>query len=253
MKNQGAIYVVGIGPGDLSQITPQAMAAIDASDSVVGYKSYIESIKGLADGKSVYSFTMRQERARCRKAIELAVEGQVVAVVSSGDPGIYGMASLLLEEAGPDISNGKVEVEIVPGLSALNISAALLGAPLANDFAVISLSDLLTPWPTIEKRLRAVAAADIVTVLYNPASRKRKTQIAVAREIFIEEHGNDLPVGLVRKTPEGQVAELTNIGELLEHRIDMLTTVVIGNSTTTVTSGRMITPRGYRQNREPSA
>lgn len=253
MKNRGVICVVGIGPGDLKLMTPQAMAAIVASDSVIGYKSYIESIKSLVVGKNIYSFAMRQERTRCRKAIELALEGQLVVVVSSGDPGIYGMASLLLEEVALDISNGKVEVDIIPGISALNVAAALLGAPLANDFAVISLSDLLTPWATIEKRLCAVAGADMVTVLYNPASRKRKTQIAIAREIFMEQHGNDLPVGLVRKTPEGQIAELTNIGELLERQIDMLTTVIIGNSTTIAANGRMITPRGYRQDRDPSA
>lgn len=249
MRRPGAIYVVGIGPGDLSQMTPQAMAAIETSDSVVGYKSYIESISGLVEGKSVYAFAMRQERARCRKAVELAATGRVVSVVSSGDPGIYGMAGLLLEEADLEIANGRVEVEIVPGLSALNVAAALLGAPLTNDFVVISLSDLLTPWSTIEKRLRAVAAADMVTVLYNPASRKRRSQIAVARDIFVEQHGDDLPVGLVRKTPGGQIAALTRIGALLESQIDMLTTVVIGNSTTIVTNGNMITPRGYRQNR----
>lgn len=222
-------------------MTIGAREALQACNAIVGYKNYVLTVSNLIDGKEIYQFGMRKEIERCEKAIELAREGKLVALISSGDPGIYGMAGLVLELASEDI-----EIEVLPGVSAVNAAASALGAPLMHDFAVISLSDLLTPWEKIEKRLRAAAMADFVTALYNPKSTKRNWQIKVARDIFLQYRDPRTPVGLYAKTNGGQSHYIGDLASFADLSIDMNTTILIGNSQTYVSGGRMITPRGYR-------
>jgi precorrin-3B C17-methyltransferase len=242
--NYGDIYVVGIGPGDESQLTPAALKAIEYCDVVVGYKTYLDLIDYLLCDKTIAASSMRKERERCSQALEYALEGENVALISGGDPGIYGMAGLMLEtveQAGCDIN-----VRIVPGITAANAAAALLGAPLMNDFAVISLSDLMTPWETIERRVRLVAEGDFVIALYNPASTKRRWQIETVRHIVMQYRTGDTPVGIVRNAvrPEQEVI-ITNLEDMLKYSIDMASVVIVGNNATYVRNGYMITPRGY--------
>jgi len=224
-------------------MTIGARDALRASDVIVGYKSYVKTIEKYAHGKEVHQFAMRKEIERCKKAIELAQEGKTVALISSGDPGIYGMAGLLLELAA-DIND--IDIEILPGVSAVNAAASAFGAPLMHDFAVISLSDLLTPWEKIEKRLRAAASADFVTALYNPKSTKRNWQIRTAQDIFMQFRDPKTPVGVYIKSNGEQNCHISDIASFLGLPIDMNTTVIIGNSQTYVADGRIITPRGYR-------
>lgn len=224
-------------------MTVGAREALEAADAVVGYKSYVKTISELAGDKEVYQFGMRKEVERCKKAIELAQEGKLVAVISSGDPGVYGMAGLVLELAA---DNDKIDIEIVPGVSAVNAAASALGAPLMHDFAVISLSDLLTPWEKIEKRLRCAASADFVTAIYNPKSTKRNWQIKTARDIFMQFRDSKTPVGLYIKEDGEQHYIISDLASFIDLPIDMNTTVIIGNSQTYVSGGRMITPRGYK-------
>ncbi len=224
-------------------MTVGAREALQACDVIVGYKSYIKTISDLSGGKEVFQFGMRKEVERCKKAIELAKDGKLVALVSSGDPGIYGMAGLVLELA---TEKDGVDIEIIPGVSAVNAAASALGAPLMHDFAVISLSDLLTPWEKIEKRLRCAAAADFVTALYNPKSTKRNWQIKTARDIFMQFRDSKTPVGLYAKTNGKQRHTVSDLASFIELPIDMNTTIIIGNSQTHVVDGRMITPRGYK-------
>jgi adenosylcobyric acid synthase len=240
----GKLFVVGIGPGGPSHLTPAAREAIVSSDTIVGYDTYLELVAPLLVGKEVVSSGMMQETERCREALRLAAAGRRVALVSSGDPGVYGMAGLALE-----LAEGKPEPEIiiVPGVSAVQAAAAVLGAPLMHDFAVVSLSDLLTPWETIERRLQAAASADFVTALYNPRSIKRVRQLEEARRIFLEHRLPSTPVGIVRNAcREGEERVVTTLEEMLAHKVDMFSLVIIGNSATYVDeAGRMITPRGY--------
>lgn len=234
---------MGIGPGELEQMSFRARKALEESEVIVGYRAYLDLIPGLLAGKKVVESGMTQEVGRCREALALARSGLQVAVVSGGDPGVYGMAGLILE-----LLEGRedVPVEVIPGITAATAAAAVLGAPLMNDFAVISLSDLLTPWEVIEGRLRAAAQGDFVVALYNPRSKKRTGQIERAREIFLEHKGAATPVGIVRNARRGgEEAVVTTLGEMLDHPIDMLTTVIIGNSRTLVRGGFMVTPRGY--------
>jgi len=242
----GNLFVVGIGPGGIEHITPAARKAIESSDVVVGYKTYLELIPGILDGKETISSGMRQEVERCRQALELAGEGRTVALVSSGDAGIYGMAGLALDLA--DGSDSGVEIEIVPGVSALQAAAARLGAPLMHDFAVISLSDLLTPWETIRRRLEAAAAADFVTILYNPRSKGRNTQILEARDVLLGSRPGTTPVGIVRNaTRTNESVSVTDLVHFTDLEIDMFSLVIIGNSQTRLDcQGRMVTPRGYK-------
>lgn len=213
---------------------------------IIGYKTYIELLDELLEGKEVISSGMTREVERSLLAIDRAMEGQYVAVVSSGDPGIYGMAGIVLELLEKRAAADTVEVEIVPGISSANAAASSLGAALMHDFAVISLSDLLTPWEVIEKRLEAAAQADMVTVLYNPVSKKRTGQIRKAREIFLRHKPPSTAVGIVRNAKRrGEEVIRTDLGHFLEHPIDMFTVVLIGNSQTYQTSRFMITPRGY--------
>jgi cobalt-precorrin 5A hydrolase / precorrin-3B C17-methyltransferase len=244
----GKLYLVGIGPGNLNQITPAAKTAITEADVVIGYNLYIELIASLKrPAQIVESSPITQEQQRAKRAIELAQWGLTVAVVSSGDCGIYGMAGLVLEELQATGWNGKFpQVEVFPGISALQSAASRVGAPLMHDFCAISLSDLLTPWEMIQKRLTAAASGDFITVLYNPRSQTRTQQIITAQEIFAQHRQAETPVAIVHGAyRDDEQVILTTIKEMLEQPIDMLTTVIIGNSTTRNYAEWMITPRGY--------
>ncbi|TLM67132.1 MAG: cobyric acid synthase [Deltaproteobacteria bacterium] len=240
---QGKLYVVGIGPGDAAHLTPAARTAIAAASVVAGYRTYLDLIPELLAGKELLASGMREEVERCRQALARAAGGATVALVSGGDAGIYGMAGLALELA----AELPVEVEIIPGISALQAAAARLGAPLMHDLAVISLSDLLTPWEVIARRLEAAASADFVVALYNPKSTARTTQIEVARDILLRHRDGATPVGIVRHAcREGEAATVTTLREFTAFPIDMFSLVIVGNAATFVDGkGRMITPRGY--------
>ena len=241
--------MVGIGPGSNELLTPQARAALASSHAVAGYRTYLELIPGFLAGKQVLASGMMQEVARARAAIELAASGKIVSVISSGDPGIYGMAGLIYEvlrEQGWQREDG-VEVEVVPGVSALNAAAALLGAPLMHDFAAISLSDLLTPWEVIARRIELAAQGDFVIALYNPRSNRRAREWAEACEILGRHRSPETPVGIVRCAyREEQRVTVTDLQHLPQQEVDMLTLVIVGNSSTFSFDGLMVTPRGYR-------
>ena len=240
----GLISVIGTGPGGVDHITPQAVKAIEQADVVIGYSTYLELISPLLEGKRVLSSKMMQEVDRCNTAFDEAEQGASVAVVSGGDPGIYAMAGLIYEIAAT--RDSKVEIEIVPGLAAVNSCAARLGAPLMHDFVAISLSDLLTPWELIEKRLEAAAAADFVIALYNPKSKRRAEHIARARDIILGHRPSSTPVGIVTAaTRDNEQIVVTDLLRMLEEEINMQSCVVIGNLSTFVWRGKMITPRGY--------
>jgi cobalt-precorrin 5A hydrolase / precorrin-3B C17-methyltransferase len=244
----GRLYLVGIGPGSLNQITPAAQTAIIAADVVIGYTLYLDLIKSLKrPGQIIEDSPITQEQQRAQRAIELAQWGLTVAVVSSGDCGIYGMAGLVLEELQVAGWNGKIpQVKLFPGISALQSAASRIGAPLMHDFCAISLSDLLTPWEVIQKRLNAAASGDFITALYNPRSQKRTEQIVTAQAIFSQHRSPNTPVAIVTKAyREDEQVIITTLSQMLEHPIDMLTTVIIGNTTTRNYADWMITPRGY--------
>lgn len=244
----GQLLLVGTGPGQLEQITPAAQTAISLADAVIGYSLYIDLIAPLLrPGQIVEALPITQERQRAERAIELAQWGLTVAVVSSGDCGIYGMAGLVLEELRAGGWDGKTpSVQVFPGISALQAAASRVGAPLMHDFCAISLSDLLTPWEVIEKRLVAAARADFITALYNPRSQTRTEQIAKATAIFLEYRDPMTPVAIVRSAyRQDEQITLTTLEKLLEVPIDMLTTVLIGNQSTRTYGDWMITPRGY--------
>jgi adenosylcobyric acid synthase len=240
------LFVVGIGPGDPKHMTPEAQEALAAADTVVGYQTYLDFIRPLLDGKEVVSSGMMKEVERCSEALRLAASGRTVALVSGGDAGIYGMAGLVLELADSG-AFGTTEIVVVPGVSALQAAAAVLGAPLMHDFAVISLSDLLTPWDLIEQRLAAAAVADFVIVLYNPKSKGRVRQIERARELIMKHRRGGTPVGIVRHAcREGEERAVTTLDDMLGQPMDMFSLVIIGNSATYLDKeGRMVTPRGY--------
>lgn len=231
----------------MSHLTVRANEALASADVIVGYTRYVELIKDLTQGKEVFTSGMTFEVERCQKAVELAAAGAVVAVVSSGDAGIYGMAGLVMQLAHKaDLS--EMSIEVIPGVPAFVASAAILGAPLMHDFASISLSDLLTPWRKIEERLVAAASADFVICLYNPKSSKRTEGLVRAVDIISLHRTASTPTGLVRNaTREGEEALLTTLGGLGQYydRVDMLSIIIVGNSQTIAQAGRMITPRGY--------
>ena len=246
------LFVVGIGPGGLNHMTFEAREVIEKAEVVVGYRTYLEFIEPMLVGKEVVSSGMMREVERCSEALAIAASGKCVALVSSGDAGIYGMAGLALELAEPADDRSPspypgVEIIVVPGVSAVQAAASVLGAPLMHDFAVISLSDLMTPLDTIRKRLRAAAEADFVVALYNPRSKGRVTQIEEAAAILIAERGPGVPVGIVRNAcRSGEEVIVTTLGEMLSHPIDMFSIVIIGNASTRLSSdGRIVTPRGY--------
>ena len=247
--------MVSLGPGLPAYIIPKARAALTQAQVVVGYQTYMELIKPLLKEQEVVVSGMQAEVKRCSLAIDRARGGQQVALVSSGDAGIYGMAGLVLEisaaqglKAAPPGTAGEVDFffEVVPGVPALAAGAALLGAPLMHDFACISLSDLLTPWETIEKRLKSAAAADFVIVLYNPKSKKRHWQLGAVRDLLLEHKDALTPVGIVsRAMREGQEAGITTLHDMLNHLVDMQTIIIVGNSQTFTYGPYLVTPRGY--------
>jgi len=244
----GKIMLVGLGPGSHDHLTARARAAIAEADTVIGYVTYIRLVADLLDGKDVIRKSMTEELDRAIEALARAREGRKVALVSSGDAGVYGMAGPTFEvlfQAGWTPDSG-IEVEIVPGASALNTCAALVGAPLTHDFCAISLSDLLTPWPAIARRLDAAAAADFVVALYNPKSGRRARQIVEAQRLFLRHRDPQTPVAIVKSAYRAkQRIEFATLENLAECDIGMLTTVLIGNSNTFIRHGLMVTPRGY--------
>ncbi len=244
----GQLLLVGIGPGQLNQMTPAAQTAVTQADVVIGYSLYLDLITPLLrSGQIVESYPITQERQRAERAIGLAQWGLTVAVVSSGDCGIYGMAGLVFEQLRAQGWQGETpRVQVFPGISALQAAASRVGAPLMHDFCAISLSDLLTPWEMIEKRLKAAAMADFVCALYNPRSRSRTEQLSQAQAIFLQFRSPQTPVALVRSAyRDDEHITLTTLEKLGEVSVDMLTTVLIGNQSTTFHHNWMITPRGY--------
>jgi len=244
----GKIMLVGLGPGSHDHLTARARAAIAEADTVIGYATYIRLVAGLLDGKEVVKKGMTEELDRAVEALERARQGRKVALISSGDAGVYGMAGPTFEvlfQSGWTPESG-IEVEIVPGASALNSCAALVGAPLTHDFCAISLSDLLTPWPAIARRLTAAAAADFVVALYNPKSGRRTGQIVEAQRLFLRHRDPATPVAVVKSAyrPKQRI-EFTTLDKMAEAEIGMLSTVLIGNSNTYIRHGLMVTPRGY--------
>lgn len=250
MTQKGKVFVVGFGPGDFHHITTRAIEALRESDLIFGYKTYVELIQDLLSEQAIVSTGMTEEVSRAQEAVKQAENGKKVAVISSGDAGVYGMAGLVYEvlvEKGWTEETG-VEVEIVPGISAINSCASLLGAPVMHDSCTISLSDHLTPWDLIAKRLEAAAIADFVIALYNPRSGRRTRQIVEAQNILLRYRSPETPVGLVKSAyRERQEVVITNLAEMLNHDIGMLTTVIIGNSSTFLYDNKMITPRGYQR------
>ena len=245
MMSRKLVSVVGLGPGGAQFLTAQAQAALQNADVLCGYTVYIDLVRPLYPEKEVYTTGMTREIDRCRWALETAQSGKAVALVCSGDAGVYGMASPLLELAG---SYPDVEVEVVPGLTAALSGAAVLGAPLAHDFCVISLSDQLTPWEVIEKRLVCAAAGDFCVALYNPSSKGRADYLAKAvRVLRANGKADETLCGVVRNIGrDGQESRLLTLAELEQTAVDMFTTVFIGNAATQNLHGKMVTPRGYR-------
>ena len=237
------VYVVGIGPGGPAGMTAEARQVLDHCDCIIGYTAYIALIKETYAHKELLDTAMTQEADRCRLVIEKAREGKAVALISSGDAGVYGMAGIMHEVAA---GCEDIDVVVVAGVTAACSGAALLGAPLTHDVCLISLSDLLTPWEVIEKRLRCAAEGDFVIVLYNPASKKRADYLRKACEIILQYQSESTPAGIVRCIGrDGETAEITVLGQLQHMSLDMFSTVFIGNSQTKVLNGKMVTPRGY--------
>ncbi len=249
---------MSLGPGSVDYLAPRAADALRRADVIVGYKTYVQLVEEFAQGKEVRASGMRKEMDRCREALDLALEGRRVALVSGGDAGIYGMAGLVFDlcrardiavrkggfhaNASPDA----LPVEVIPGIAAFNAAASLLGAPLMHDFASVSLSDHLTPWEIIEKRLDAAAVADFVIALYNPRSATRPDVLDRARAVLLRHRAGDTPVGVVHKAMrDGQRHWVTTLDEMASEEVDMQTVLLVGNSHTYVWNGWMVTPRGY--------
>src|SRR5918995_7546991 len=251
MLSIGKLYVVGVGPGNHDHMTYRAKHVIEESEIIVGYDTYVSLVEDLIDGKEVYRYPMTQEVDRANQAIEFAENGKIVSLVSSGDPGIYGMIGLIYEilaEKDWDHQAG-ITVECIPGVSSLNSCAALIGSPLMTDFAVVSMSDLLVPWEIIIKRVEAAALGDFVTVVYNPSSKKRIHQLKDARDIFLKYRSPETPVAIVKGAfRDSQSIVVTNLGKMLEYpdMMGMITTIIIGNSSSFNYDDMMINPRGYR-------
>jgi len=238
------LYVVGIGPGGYEDMTVRADRALQRCDTIVGYHVYVDLIRDRYPGKDFLTTPMTKEADRCRMALEAASGGKSVALVCSGDSGIYGMAALVYELRG---EKPRPEICVVPGLTAACSGGALLGAPLTHDFAVISLSDRLTAWETIEKRLAAAAEADLSIVLYNPASHGRPDHLRRACDTLLRALPESRPCGIAHNIGrEGEYGELLTLGALRDYPADMFCTVFIGNSATKVVAGKLVTPRGYR-------
>ena len=242
----GEITVVGFGPGSLQDMTPRARQAIESAEIVAGYHTYIELIRPLLGEKEVIGTGMMQEIERCRMAVDRAVEGKRVVVVSGGDSGVYGMAGLVLELVLEQPEESRPHYDVVAGVSAVNAAASVLGAPLMHDFAVISLSDLLTPWELIRKRVEMAAEGDFVIALYNPKSHKRTQNIEEVREILLRHRAPSTPVGIVTgASRETEAKVISTLQDFTKEEINMFSLVIIGNSHTYTKEGCMITPRGY--------
>ncbi len=246
----GKLYIVGIGPGHHDHMTFRAKQVIEESNTIVGYETYVNLVQDLIDGKDVYRYAMTQEVERAHQCIDLAKSGKIVSLVSSGDPGIYGMAGLIYEilaKSGWDPKNG-LPVEIIPGISALNSCASIIGSPLMTDFAVLSMSDLLVPWEIIVKRVEAAAKGDFVIVIYNPSSKKRIHQLEDTRKILLKYRKPTTPVAIIKGAfRDSQSVVLTDLENLLNHseKLGMISTVIVGNSSTYNYNDLMINPRGY--------
>lgn len=238
------IYVVGIGPGAYEQMTMRAANALHSCDTIVGYTVYVDLVKEHFADKEFLTTPMKKEVDRCRLAFEEATKGKNVAMICSGDAGVYGMSGLMLE-IGADYP--EIEVEVIPGVTAATGGAAVLGAPLIHDFCLISLSDLLTPWEKIEKRLVLASEADFVICLYNPSSKKRHDYLRKACDLMMQHKAPDTVCGIVMNIGrEGESMQVMTLKELRETNVDMFTTVFIGNSQTKEIGGKMVTPRGYK-------
>lgn len=246
----GKLYIVGVGPGHHDHMTFRAKQVIEESNTIVGYETYVNLVEDLIAGKEVYRYAMTQEVERAHQCIDLAKTGKIVSLVSSGDPGIYGMAGLIYEilaGEGWDRKNG-LYVEVVPGISSLNSCAALVGSPLMTDFAVVSMSDLLVPWEIIIKRVEAAAQGDYVIVIYNPSSKKRIHQLQDTRKILLKYRSPTTPVAIIKGAyRESQTIVLTDLENLENHadQLGMISTVIVGNSSTYTYQDLMINPRGY--------
>jgi precorrin-3B C17-methyltransferase len=237
------IYVIGLGPGGREQMTEQAYVALSDCQVIAGYDLYVEQIRYLFPDKEYIKSPMKKEIERCQAAIDEALKGKKVAVISSGDAGVYGMAGIVHELAA---DHTELEIQVISGITAACSGAALLGAPLTHDFAVISLSDLLTPWHRIEKRLEVAAVADFAICLYNPSSIKRSDYLKKACQIILQHRSPSTPAGIVKNIGrEGEYAEVMTLSELRDTPVDMFTTVFIGNSQTKNINGKLVTPRGY--------
>ena len=238
------VYVVGLGPGGIEQMTQRAKAALESCDVIAGYHVYIDLIKNDFTGKEFLTTGMRKEVDRCKLAIEEALKGKTVAMISSGDAGVYGMAGIMYQVAA---EHPELEIEVVPGITAACSGAAVLGAPLISDFCLISLSDLLTPWEKIEKRLDCASQADFCICLYNPSSFKRHDYLQKACDLMMKYKSPDTICGTVSNIArEGEEAHVMTLKELRDTQVDMFTTVFIGNSQTKEINNKMVTPRGYR-------
>ena len=238
------VIVVGIGPGEYEQMTIKAANALKECDVIVGYTVYIDLVRDHFPGKTFLTTPMTREVERCEMAFEEAKKGQTVAMICSGDAGVYGMSGLIYEVS---VKYPGVELEVLPGVTAALSGAAVLGAPLIHDFALISLSDLLTPWEKIEKRLRMASEGDFVICLYNPSSRKRHDYLMKACDIMLKSKSPDTICGTVKNIGrEGEEIHVCTLAQLRETSVDMFTTVFIGNSQTKEINGKMVTPRGYR-------
>ena len=238
------LYVIGIGPGEYEQMTLKAIHAMEKSEVIIGYTVYVDLVKEHFPGKEFLTTPMKKEVDRCVMAFEEAKKGKVVSMICSGDAGVYGMSGLLYEVG---VNYPEVELEIIPGVTAATGGAAVLGAPLIHDFCLISLSDLLTPWEKIEARLLAAAEADFVVCLYNPSSRKRSDYLQKACDLMMQYKSPETVCGIVSYIGrDGEHYEVMDLKTLRDTKVDMFTTVWVGNSQTKEINGKMVTPRGYR-------
>ena len=237
------LYVIGIGPGEYEQMTLKAIHAMEKSEVIIGYTVYVDLVKEHFPGKEFLTTPMKKEVDRCVMAFEEAKKGKVVSMICSGDAGVYGMSGLMYEVG---VNYPEVELEIIPGVTAATGGAAVLGAPLIHDFCLISLSDLLTPWEKIEKRLLCASEADFVICLYNPSSKKRHDHLQKACDLMMKSKAPDTVCGTVSNIGrEGETFHVMTLKELRDTKVDMFTTVYIGNSQTKMLNGKMVTPRGY--------
>lgn len=238
------LYVIGIGPGEYEQMTLKAIHAMEKSEVIIGYTVYVDLVKEYFPGKEFLTTPMKKEVDRCVMAFEEAKKGKVVSMICSGDAGVYGMSGLMYEVG---VNYPEVELEIIPGVTAATGGAAVLGAPLIHDFSLISLSDLLTPWEKIEARLLAAAEADFVVCLYNPSSRKRSDYLQKACDLMMQYKSPETVCGIVSYIGrDGEHYEVMDLKTLRDTKVDMFTTVWVGNSQTKEINGKMVTPRGYR-------